>query len=170
MVQQQQCTTQRHSAAWATHRSESKNKTAVHTVTHRVVSPGYGRLPSGVWIHGVNDRLSLPFLVDLAKAPTGLSVRGLSLKVLLIFIHIVHLEVIRSEVVREKGGVTVFIFTHTLSQSPHPAKENTHTKNPTLLHYSSHSTTSLSWSKNRSVCRLHNTHLRQRVLTRQKKR
>lgn len=103
MVQQQQSTTQQHWAAWATHHSETKNETVVHTVTHRVVSPGYGWLPGGIWIHGVNDCLSLPFLVDLAKASTGLSVRGLSLEVLLIFIHIVHLEVRRSEVVREKG-------------------------------------------------------------------
>lgn len=57
-----------------------------------MVSAGYGRLSGGVRIHGIDDSLSLPFLVDLPKAPTGLSVRGLSLEVLLIFIHIVHLE------------------------------------------------------------------------------
>lgn len=49
-------------------------KTIAQDATHRVVSPGYGRLSGGIRIHGVDDCLPLPFLVDLPKAPTGLSV------------------------------------------------------------------------------------------------
>ena len=79
------------------HHSEGKHITEVQDATHRVVSSGYGRLSGGVRIHSVDDCLPLPFLVDLPKAPAGLSVRGLSLKVLLIFIHIVHLGAMGKE-------------------------------------------------------------------------
>lgn len=90
-----------------------EHKTAAWGATHRVVAPAYGRLPGGVRIHGVDDRLPLSFLVDLSEAPPGLSVRSLSLEVFLIFIHIVHLEAAR-------GGVTVSLHSHTAPSSSLP--------------------------------------------------
>lgn len=173
---QKQSTTRQHWAASAIHRSEGKHKTVAHSATHRVVSPRYGRLSGGVRIHSVDDCLPLPFLVDLPKAPTGLSVRGLSLKVLLIFIHIVHLEMIGREVDRERGSDCLYLH----SRLPPPQRKHKYTLIPkTPPSY----TTSpipppppppclppLSLRKNRSVCRLHSAHLRQRVLTKQKKR
>lgn len=164
----------------AIHSSEGKHKTGARGATHRVVSPGYGRLSGGVRIHGVDDCLPLAFLVDLPKAPTGLSVRGLSLKVLLIFIHIVHLEMIGREGDGERG--------EWLSSSsfkpfmPPPPKKKTHTHarssqkpHPPILHLAPPPPPPLclpplSLRKNRCVCGLHDAHLRQRVLTTQKER
>lgn len=115
--QKQKCTTSseerristdRRSTArlWGTERSTTakvNTKLQHREATHRVVSPGYWRLSGGVRIHCVDDCLPLPLLVDLPKAPSGLSVRGLSLKVLLIFIHIVHLEMLGREGERRRG-------------------------------------------------------------------
>lgn len=112
----------------AIHHSEGKHQTVAQGATHRVVSPGYGRLSGGVRIHGVNDCLPLPFLVDLSKAPTGLSVRGLSLKVLLIFIHIVHLEMTGREGEREGSDCL-----HLRSRLPPLPPKTTHTY-PPILH------------------------------------
>lgn len=125
----------------AIHRSEGKHKTVAEGATHRVVSPGYGWLSGGVRIHCVDDCLPLPFLVDLPKAPTGLSVRGLSLKVFLIFIHIVHLEMTGREGDIEKGE---WLSSSLFTPSPNtPSKNHTHThpKHPTLQYSSSDSST-----------------------------
>lgn len=87
-----------------THSAHTQPHTHSGGRTHRVVPPVYGRLAGGVGVHGVDDGLPLPFLVDLAEAPAGLSVRGLSLEVLLIFIHVVHLETVGSRAQGETGG------------------------------------------------------------------
>lgn len=79
------------------------NESVAHAATHRVVAPGYGWLSGRVRIHGVDNRLPLPFLVNLTEAATGLSVRSLPLKVLLIFIHIVHLEMTGRKEVTDRG-------------------------------------------------------------------
>lgn len=92
-----------HWAGLATHRGDDNYNAVEHAATHRVVPPGYGWLSSGVRIHGVDDRLPLPFLVNLTKTAAGLSVRSLPLKVLLIFIHIVHLELTGRKEVTGRG-------------------------------------------------------------------
>lgn len=144
----------------------------MHTATHRVVPPGYGWLSGGVGIHSVDDRLPLPFLVNLTKAAAGLSVRSLSLKVLFIFIHIVHLEM--------TGMIEVTGIGEWLSLSAFPPISNpsilqkttrTYQKpHPALLQLPFPHYPSLSLHKNRSMRRLRCAHLRQRVLTKQKKK
>lgn len=136
-----------------THCSERKHKTVAKGAAHRVVSPGYGWLSGGVRIHCVNDCLPLPFLVDLPKAPPGLSVRGLSLKVLLIFIHIVHLEVLGGQRNRKKGSDCSCLHSHLPSLPPPP---------PCLP--------SLSSCKNRSVSAGYTMHIYVKGCSEHKKR
>lgn len=136
-----------------------------------MVPPGYGWLSGGVRIHGVDDGLPLPFLVNLPKAATGLSVRGLPLKVLLIFIHIVHLETTGRKEVTGRGEWLSPSAFPPISKPDILRKKRTYQKpHPALLQLPFLHYPSLSLHKNRSARRLCRAHLRQRVLTKKKKK